>query len=109
MNVTLFETLIKSPESAVLDFKSAAFDFSGNKETEEAKLIKDILSFVNTIRDETACIFMALPMKTAKIHSLVSQPFRMMQYCSRKSKTKLPLFPNLNLIPIITIVLISVL
>jgi hypothetical protein len=56
MNAALFETLTQNPESDVLDFKRSSFNFLNNKETEDAKLVKDILSFSNTIRNETAYI-----------------------------------------------------
>jgi hypothetical protein len=56
MDAALFETLTKNPESDVLDFKRLALNFLTNKETEDAKLVKDILCFSNTIRNETAYI-----------------------------------------------------
>jgi hypothetical protein len=56
MNAALFETLTQNSESNVLDFKRESRNFLNNKETEDAKLVKDILSFSNTIRDETAYI-----------------------------------------------------
>jgi len=56
IDAALFETLTQNPESDVLDFKRAPLNFINNKETEDAKLVKDILSFSNTIRDETAYI-----------------------------------------------------
>lgn len=55
MDKTLFEYLIKTPEGRVLDFKAASYDFK-SKEDEDAKFIKDVLSFSNTVRNESSFI-----------------------------------------------------
>jgi hypothetical protein len=60
MTTEIFERLIKNPESTVLDFKEICYDFSGNKETEDAKLVKDILSFSNSIREDSAYIIVGI-------------------------------------------------
>ncbi|MBB5638909.1 hypothetical protein HDE68_004847 [Pedobacter cryoconitis] len=67
MNDKLFETLTRSPESSILDFKERCFDFAGNKEHEDAKLVKDILSFSNTIREESAYIIFGIAENQGKI------------------------------------------
>ena len=48
--------MIKRPESATLDFKEQSYSFKKGDPDEDAKFIKDILSFCNTIRDEEAYI-----------------------------------------------------
>lgn len=67
MNDKLFETLTNSPESSILDFKEKCFDFVGNKEQEDAKLVKDILSFSNTIRERSAYIIFGITENQGKI------------------------------------------
>lgn len=57
MNTEKFEAILQKPESETLDFKRIQYDFmhdSGNTKT--AKFVKDIISFSNTIRTETAYI-----------------------------------------------------
>lgn len=56
MDDKLFEYLLSKPETKIIDFKKDTYDFSKNKDVEDAKLVKDILSFANTIRTETAYI-----------------------------------------------------
>jgi len=55
MDKILFESLIKKPEGRVLDFKASSYDFN-RKEDEDAKFIKDVLSFSNTVRNESSFI-----------------------------------------------------
>lgn len=56
MNKTLFESLIRKYEGRIIDFKNISYDFLTNKELEDAKFIKDLLSFSNTIRNESSFI-----------------------------------------------------
>lgn len=56
MNKRLFEKLLKRPESATLDFKEQSYSFKKEDSDEDAKFIKDVLSFCNTVRKETAYI-----------------------------------------------------
>lgn len=56
MNKRLFEQLIKRRESATLDFKEQFYGFKKGDPNEDAKFIKDVLSFCNTIRNEEAYI-----------------------------------------------------
>jgi len=56
MDSSLFEFLLFQPESTVLDFKEMPYEFDRNKDNEDAKLVKDIISFANTIREEKAYI-----------------------------------------------------
>ncbi len=60
MDKTLFGTLIGQPEGKTLDFKLAPYNFSGDKEIEDAKFVKDVLSFSNTARNETAYIIVGI-------------------------------------------------
>lgn len=59
MNRELFEKLIKNPEGDVLDFKEKSYDFS-TREHEEAKFLKDLLSFANTVRNSSAYILFGI-------------------------------------------------
>lgn len=52
--VTIFENLLSNPESSILDFKKELYDFSNVDSN--AKFIKDIVSFANTIRSTSAFI-----------------------------------------------------
>ena len=57
MTIEEFEILLQKPESSNLDFKQCQYEIindSGNIKT--AKFVKDIISFSNTIRTETAFI-----------------------------------------------------
>lgn len=55
MNKKLFGSLIKKPEGRILDFKISGYNFK-IKEDEDAKFIKDVLSFSNTVRNEPSFI-----------------------------------------------------
>ncbi|EHQ26715.1 hypothetical protein Mucpa_2600 [Mucilaginibacter paludis DSM 18603] len=50
MTTAFFELLLSSPESNTLDFKEKSYRFDLNKDTEDAKFVKDLLSFANTVR-----------------------------------------------------------
>lgn len=59
-----FEYLLTNNESTVLDYKEDWYDFAndgGSKAT--AKFVKDIISFANTIRQETAFIVFGIAQK----------------------------------------------
>lgn len=61
LSITEFESLITRSESATLDFKESFYDF--DKDTDKsatAKFVKDIISFSNTIRKETAYIIFGI-------------------------------------------------
>uniref|UniRef100_UPI0030D934FC AlbA family DNA-binding domain-containing protein n=1 Tax=Zunongwangia profunda TaxID=398743 RepID=UPI0030D934FC len=54
-----FENLISKPEGSTLDFKKKIYDFRSNSE-ESAKFIKDVISFSNTIRNESSYIIFGI-------------------------------------------------
>lgn len=59
----LFEELLKKPEWETLDFKRQQYDFTGSKSKKEektAEFVKDIVSFANTIRFESAYIIIGI-------------------------------------------------
>jgi hypothetical protein len=60
MNTTLFEELINSHESPTLDFKKDHYKLIGGTEDDLAKFVKDIVSFSNTIRENTAYIILGI-------------------------------------------------
>ncbi|MGV3588262.1 MAG: helix-turn-helix domain-containing protein [Adhaeribacter sp.] len=52
-----FERLLEKPESSILDFKESLYDFDNDRDLQNTtKFIKDVLSFTNTIRTESAYI-----------------------------------------------------
>jgi Putative DNA-binding domain len=56
-----FENLIGRPESSILDFKASMYDFQDDNDLRNtAKLVKDVISFVNTIRNETSYILIGI-------------------------------------------------
>ncbi len=56
-----FENIISRPESSILDFKETMYIFSDNTEFKNtAKFVKDVISFANTIRNETAYIIIGI-------------------------------------------------
>lgn len=57
------EILIDRPESSILDFKSKMFDFEADNDKNTAALIKDIICFSNTIRNETSYIIIGIEEK----------------------------------------------
>lgn len=64
MTISQFENLLKKPESSNLDFKRNQYEIindSGDIKT--AEFIKDIISFSNTIRSETAYIIIGIGIK----------------------------------------------
>jgi hypothetical protein len=64
MNTERFEKIINKPESSFIDFKKEQYSFSDDKtEIKTAEFIKDIVSFSNTIRAETAYIILGIRVK----------------------------------------------
>lgn len=63
ISTTEFENLLSKSESSLLDFKRDFYDFT-NKPNESDKFIKDIISFSNTIRNETSFIIFGIKEKT---------------------------------------------
>lgn len=56
-----FANILTKPESNVLDFKREQYDFvNNNNEVNTSKFVKDIISFCNTIRTETAYIILGV-------------------------------------------------
>jgi hypothetical protein len=56
-----FEILINNSESSTLDFKATMYDFSEDKDfVKTGKFVKDVLSFCNTIRNETSYIIIGV-------------------------------------------------
>lgn len=60
MNKELFEKLINANESTNLDFKKEHYKLIGSSEDDLAKYIKDIISFSNTVRENTAHIILGI-------------------------------------------------
>jgi hypothetical protein len=64
VDIIEFETLIKQPESHILDFKSNMYDFQNDKDLlQTAKFVKDIISLSNTIRERNAYIIFGIEEK----------------------------------------------
>lgn len=57
-----FKQLLTKSENTILDFKADLYDFSKG-ENENAKFIKDVISFSNTIRNETSYIIFGVSEK----------------------------------------------
>lgn len=56
-----FENLLDRPESSVLDFKKNMYDFTNDVALiKTANFIKDVMSFCNTIRNETSYIIFGI-------------------------------------------------
>lgn len=56
-----FEKLIQNSESSTIDFKRTMYDFSDDAEFKStAKFVKDVISFINTIRTETSYIIIGI-------------------------------------------------
>jgi hypothetical protein len=61
MNTDLFKSLINKTEGPTLDFKSKQYPLIGDKnDIETAKFVKDIISFANTKREESAYIIIGI-------------------------------------------------
>lgn len=51
-----FENILLQSETSILDFKKKMYDFDNEKQKANSDLIKDVISFSNTIRNETSYI-----------------------------------------------------
>lgn len=61
MTKEIFQMLLTESESSVLDFKRTEYDFSSSApEHKKAEFIKDIISFSNTIRKDSAYIIVGV-------------------------------------------------
>jgi len=60
MNLELFEKLLNSDESTVLDFKRESYKLINGNSSDTAKFVKDIISFSNTIRDTSSFIIIGI-------------------------------------------------
>lgn len=59
-----FEKLIERSESTILDFKASMYDFNDDADLKTtAKFVKDVISFSNTIRNETSYIVIGIEEK----------------------------------------------
>lgn len=59
-----FEILINNSESSTLDFKAKMYDFVDDKDlVKTGKFVKDVISFCNTIRNETSYIIIGIQEK----------------------------------------------
>ncbi|MBK9301271.1 MAG: putative DNA binding domain-containing protein, partial [Bacteroidetes bacterium] len=67
MNEELLNKLLREQESSVLDFKRDMYSFENDFEGSVSKLIKDILSFCNTIREKKAYIIFGIEENENKI------------------------------------------
>lgn len=64
MTNEIFENILSNPESDILDFKREQYNFlKENNDFNTAKFVKDIISFCNTIRTETAYIVLGINIK----------------------------------------------
>jgi hypothetical protein len=71
MTDELFKKLIDNSEGRLLDYKICCYNFQGQKEDADAKFVKDIISFSNTVRDSTAYIIFGVKEETNGIKSLI--------------------------------------
>ncbi|RUA17524.1 MAG: ATP-binding protein [Flavobacteriia bacterium] len=61
LSISDFESLLGRSESAILDFKERFYDFENDSDkSATSKFVKDIISFSNTIRKETAYIIFGI-------------------------------------------------
>lgn len=61
MKLKRFEEILNESECSILDFKKQQYDFLGaEKDEKNAEFIKDIISFANTKRKETAVIIIGI-------------------------------------------------
>jgi hypothetical protein len=61
ITIEQFEKLVERPESSVLDFKRQFYDFDNDRDLKAtASFVKDIISFSNTIRSESAFIIFGI-------------------------------------------------
>ena len=55
-----FENILLQSETSILDFKKKMYDFENEKQKANSDLIKDVISFTNTIRNETSYIIFGI-------------------------------------------------
>lgn len=61
MNIELFKTLLQKGEGEIIDYKEISYFSKGNKsDPKDSDFIKDILSFSNTMRSESAYILIGV-------------------------------------------------
>ena len=60
MNILLFEKIIKTDKSIELDFTKEHYKLLGEKEEDTTNLVKDIIAFSNTIRENSAFIIIGI-------------------------------------------------
>ena len=61
LSIEEFHQIITRPESSILDFKESFYNFLDDKELKNtAKFVKDVVSFTNTVRNETAYIIIGI-------------------------------------------------
>lgn len=60
MDEALLKSLLSQPEGVALDFKRDQYSFVGAADHKKSELLKDIISFVNTTRKETAYILIGI-------------------------------------------------
>lgn len=60
MNITLFRSLLDRSESNTIDFKREHYKIIGSENDGASSLIKDLISFANTIRNESAFIIIGV-------------------------------------------------
>ena len=61
LTIDKFEKLLEKPESTLLDFKKSMYEFSNDFEYKNtAKFVKDIISFCNTIRNDSSHIIIGV-------------------------------------------------
>lgn len=60
MDDVQFEKLINNPESTFIDYKKEHYKLINGTQEDTAQLIKDIVSFCNTIRKQTAYIIIGV-------------------------------------------------
>ncbi|OMP76270.1 RNA-binding domain-containing protein [[Flexibacter] sp. ATCC 35208] len=94
MDGSLFEYLLSRPETKIIDFKVETYDFSKNRDHEDAKLVKDILSFANTIRTETAYIIAGVKINQGKKELLGITGMLDDASLQQKVKSKIQLTPH---------------
>jgi hypothetical protein len=92
MNIKLFEYLLSLPENDIIDFKEVCHQFNGKKEDDDGKFIKDILSFGNSIRTETAYIISGVKFVGANKSLVGTIP--MMDDASLQQKVETKVFPK---------------
>ncbi|MDF2447515.1 MAG: ATP-binding protein [Bacteroidota bacterium] len=68
MTKDLFEQLLSTNESWLLDFKREHYKLIGGTEDDLAKMVKDIISLSNTIRERTAYIILGIEEEGVKKH-----------------------------------------